>query len=359
MPAADVDESHAVTLELAIGPPQAKAGFKVLCFQSSDARPQPADQPRLEPDKIAGGDRVRLAGRECRWRSRACVGLYTSRSSGFDARPSAFPMASTVRDTTDPDPAQCPRVEPRRASDDAEVCLTLRHEFAYAYACDALRGARSVLEVGCGEGYGASTLARSFSHVHCVDIGRDVLERAKSSTSATNVAFSHYDGVRLPFADRSFDGLVSFQVIEHVADPVAFVRELARVLKPGASAVLTTPSRTYRLDPGQAPWNRFHLREYTAAEFGEVLRSAFPAVAVRGIRGSPRAQTLEHARVRPAREGRKRRVAPPRTGFMGWLDKVRAVRRKDAPFGPHDFAVIDADLDVHSLDLLAVCTARG
>lgn len=272
----------------------------------------------------------------------------------------AFPGSSrlgTLRDSSDP--AQCPRVEPRRARDDAEVCLTLRHEFAYAFACDALRGARRVLEVGCGEGYGASLLARSFDHVHCVDIGRDVLERAQAATSAANVAFSRYDGVRLPFPDRSFDGLVSFQVIEHVADPAAFASELARVLKPAASAVLTTPSRTYRLAPGQAPWNRFHLREYTAAEFESVLRRAFDSVVVRGIRGSERAQALEHERVRPAREGKKRRVAPPRTGILRWLEKVRAAGHKDAPFGPHDFAVIDADLDVHSLDLLAVCATRG
>lgn len=268
-------------------------------------------------------------------------------------------MRDTTEPVSDPDPAQCPRVEPRRARDDAEVCLTLRHEFAYAFACDALRGARSVLEVGCGEGYGASVLARAFARVHCVDIGREVLDRARAATTATNVEFLHYDGVRLPFSDRSIDAIVSFQVIEHVTDPAAFVRELARVLKPGGSAVLTTPSRTYRLDPGQTPWNRFHLREYTAAEFGDVLRTAFPTVTVHGIRGSQRAQALEHARVRPAREGKKRRVEPPPAGLKALLARMRTGFRKDAPFGPHDFRVIDTDLDTHALDLLAVCTARG
>jgi SAM-dependent methyltransferase len=262
-----------------------------------------------------------------------------------------------VQDTTDP--AQCPRVEPTRVRDATEACLALRHEFAYTAALDALRGASSVLEVGCGEGYGAALLAKAFARVTCVDIGADVLERARRATPRSNVEFLRYDGARLPFPDRAFDGLVSFQVIEHVQDPVAFTRELARVLKPGGKAVLTTPSRTYRLDPGQAPWNRFHLREYAAAEFCAVLRTAFATVEVLGIRGSERAQALEHARVRPAREGKRRRPESPPTGWKGLVDRVRKTLRKPAPFGLQDFRVIANDVDRDALDLLATCaTAR-
>jgi SAM-dependent methyltransferase len=47
---------------------------------------------------------------------------------------------------------------------------------------------------------------------------------------------------RLPFADGQFDAVVSIEVVEHVEDPFFFWRELARIAKPGASIVVTTPN---------------------------------------------------------------------------------------------------------------------
>jgi SAM-dependent methyltransferase len=47
---------------------------------------------------------------------------------------------------------------------------------------------------------------------------------------------------RLPFEDASFDAVVSVEVIEHVEDPFLFWRELARIAKPGATIVVTTPN---------------------------------------------------------------------------------------------------------------------
>jgi len=47
---------------------------------------------------------------------------------------------------------------------------------------------------------------------------------------------------RLPYDDDSLDAVVSVEVIEHVEDQFAFVRELARVVKPGGRVVVTTPN---------------------------------------------------------------------------------------------------------------------
>ena len=46
----------------------------------------------------------------------------------------------------------------------------------------------------------------------------------------------------LPFADASMDAVVSIEVIEHVEDQFAFLRELARVTKPGGLVIVTTPN---------------------------------------------------------------------------------------------------------------------
>ncbi|MCP5023107.1 MAG: methyltransferase domain-containing protein [bacterium] len=60
-----------------------------------------------------------------------------------------------------------------------------------------------------------------------------------------------YDGIvchkteadgRLPFDDNTFDAVISVEVIEHVEDQFAFIRELVRIAKPGALVVLTTPN---------------------------------------------------------------------------------------------------------------------
>ena len=54
----------------------------------------------------------------------------------------------------------------------------------------------------------------------------------------------HVDGERLPFADASFDRVAVVDMLEHVADERAFVRELARVVKPGGRLVVNTPHLT-------------------------------------------------------------------------------------------------------------------
>ena len=64
----------------------------------------------------------------------------------------------------------------------------------------------------------------------------------------------------LPFADASFDGIVSIETIEHLENPWSFVRELARLLRPGGFLVLSTPnvssifSRALNLATGRLLW---------------------------------------------------------------------------------------------------------
>lgn len=80
--------------------------------------------------------------------------------------------------------------------------------------------------------------------------------------------------------NAAFDGAVSVEVIEHVPDDEAFVRQIARVLKPGGWLVVTTPNGDYvRNEPPD--YNPDHLRHYRREELLALLSRRFARVHVR------------------------------------------------------------------------------
>src|SRR5262249_21353847 len=129
----------------------------------------------------------------------------------------------------------------------------------------------------------------------------DAVEHARNRYAHPNVTFEHYDGRSLPLADASIDLATCFQVIEHVGDAAALVREISRVLRPSGTALITTPNRVRRLKAGERPWHRYHVHEFDASELSAVLCRSFAEVEVFGIRGSPAMEQIERSRVARAR----------------------------------------------------------
>ena len=154
--------------------------------------------------------------------------------------------------------------------------IAYEHWHRYAFA-RALAAGKTVLDVASGEGYGTALLSSVAARVRGVDIDRQTIERASRKYSAlANVSFVQASCTALPFGDRSFDLIVSFETIEHI-DAVAQVRMLAefdRLLAPDGMLVLSSPNKTEYSDV-RGTRNEFHVHELYREELARLLASHF------------------------------------------------------------------------------------
>ncbi len=149
---------------------------------------------------------------------------------------------------------------------------------AYVLAQDRVSG--HLLEVGCGEGRGIDLLLPKVTHFSAIDKIAPVVDVLKKKYPTANFVSGNIPPLAA-FADNSFDCVVSFQVIEHIQNDVAYLKEIHRVLKPGGFALITTPNRPLSLS--RNPW---HIREYTADELSNLAKGIFSKVDMKGIGGN-------------------------------------------------------------------------
>lgn len=149
---------------------------------------------------------------------------------------------------------------------------SLVEELVFAIKTGLDPGAR-VLEVGCGGGHTAARLSQLGFVVTATDFSETALEQ--SSLRYPALDFQAADATALHFTDGSFDGAVAVELIEHLADPRAHVREVYRVLRERGTYFVKTPNRLlhdlyYRSNPEVARW---HPSVMSAAELRSLLNS--------------------------------------------------------------------------------------
>jgi SAM-dependent methyltransferase len=144
------------------------------------------------------------------------------------------------------------------------------HVWRYRFACNQVAG-HSVIDVACGEGYGTAAIAAAgAASVVGVDVDPEVCARAQR-TYGVDVRCGSAD--KLPVADSSFDLAVSFETIEHLDSPERFVEEVARVLQPGGTFIVSTPNQP--IYSGRGTSNQHHVHEMNQSEFSALLGRQF------------------------------------------------------------------------------------
>lgn len=148
---------------------------------------------------------------------------------------------------------------------------------AYHLAYDRVGG--DLLEIGCGEGRGVHLLADKVKSFTGIDKIPEVVDSL--ATKYPKAEFRQANIPPLAFEDAQFDTVISFQVIEHIKNDRQYLEEIARVLKPGGVALITTPNIKKSLS--RNPW---HIREYTATQLKELCQPYFSKVEMLGVTGN-------------------------------------------------------------------------
>jgi len=236
-----------------------------------------------------------------------------------------------------------------------------RHLSAYLFAREVARG-RDVLDAGCGEGFGTVLLAETARQVTGIDYSPAAVAAATAAYRRPNLEFRHLDVYALPRLDLRFDVITNFQVIEHLADPAAFLTAVRAALKPDGVLILTTPNRLMTVSE-----NPYHLREYTADELATLLRPIFSRVEMRSMMGNATVLAFEAARAQQVQRilrldplGLRHRLPQSLVRFaFGKLSvlvrrRVTGVAAATDAIVPEDFHVADGSRP-DGLDLVALC----
>lgn len=153
------------------------------------------------------------------------------------------------------------------------------------------------LDAGAGFGRHAYEAARQGATVFALDYAQDEVMTTRATFAAMSAAHEisekqfggalRGDATKLPFADNTFDCVVTSEVLEHIQDDVTAISELVRVLKPGGSLGVTVPTwwpekvNWMLSEQYHAPISKGgHVRIYSATELKAKLRSA--GLTVRG-----------------------------------------------------------------------------
>lgn len=162
-----------------------------------------------------------------------------------------------------------------------------------------LSGDERVLDAGCGPGLVACYLAPFAREVIGVDATPAMLEKGRAlarERALAHVAFERARMEQLPYADGSFDAVVTRYTLHHVLDAEAVFRELSRVCRPGGRVVICDAAPRLECRAAYDAWERMRDSSHTSARTSDELRTLCAArlrdVSVRAFRLASEVEAL-------------------------------------------------------------------
>jgi ubiquinone/menaquinone biosynthesis C-methylase UbiE len=160
------------------------------------------------------------------------------------------------------------------------------HQARWQFASSFVSG-KTIADCACGTGLGTKLFASSgATRVHSFDISPEGVSATRTlCESLPNVSVTLADGRDLPLEAEHLDVFISFETIEHITQDKEFLAEISRVLKADGLFICSTPNRNVTMpgkDLNDPPWNPYHVREYSKAEFEALLGNYFAEVAFYG-----------------------------------------------------------------------------
>lgn len=123
----------------------------------------------------------------------------------------------------------------------------------------------NVLDCACGVGWGSYLIANANAkHVTALDLSSEAIESAKKYYSHQNIKYVNSDIYNIEFKNK-FDLITSFETIEHVEDPIKFLKFLYKYSHENTTLFLSTPNGSL-FKSYIKPENPYHVNEYKKNE---------------------------------------------------------------------------------------------
>jgi 2-polyprenyl-6-hydroxyphenyl methylase/3-demethylubiquinone-9 3-methyltransferase len=103
-----------------------------------------------------------------------------------------------------------------------------------------------ILDLGCGGGLVSAPLARLGADVTGVDASEETIQVARTHARAAGLVIDYRVGDAESLFGEVFDLVLALEIVEHVADPPAFLRACAELVRPGGKLIVSTINRTQR-----------------------------------------------------------------------------------------------------------------
>ena len=164
----------------------------------------------------------------------------------------------------------------RYLSDLNSAQISYEHWHRYLYVSQFAKD-KVVLDIACGEGYGANLIAQTAQRVVGVDISQEVIDFTKEHYSKDNLIFLQGSVDQIPIeGHEKFDVIVSFETIEHVNEELQqdFLKEVKRLLKSDGIFIVSTPNKLLYSDMSNYR-NEYHIKEFYEQEFISFLSIYF------------------------------------------------------------------------------------